>query len=108
MRRDLLEALDRFDVLLGPASNTPAPSIESATGRPGGHYQGEGDMARRRLASPASLAGLPALSVPCGFSEEGLPIGFQLIGKPFDEATLFRVGHAYESATGWHAMHPEL
>ena len=108
MRRELLEALDRFDVLLGPASNRPAPSIESATGRPGGHYQGQGDMARRRLTSPASLAGLPALSVPCGFSGEGLPIGFQLIGKPFDEATLFRVGHAYESATGWHAMHPEL
>ena len=108
IRRELLEALDRFDVLLAPASNRTAPSIESGTGRPGGHYEGQRDMARRRLTSPASLAGLPALSVPCGFSEEGLPIGFQLIGKPFDEATLFRVGHAYESATGWHAMHPEL
>ena len=59
-------------------------------------------------ASPASLAGLPALSVPCGFSASGLPIGMQIIGRPFAEQLLFRVGHAYERATEWHTMHPEL
>ena len=108
VRRELLEALDHFDVLVTPSSNAPAQSVESATGRPGGNYQGRQDMARRRLTSPASLAGLPALSVPCGFSESGLPIGLQIIGKPFDEAMLFRVGRAYESVTGWHAIHPDL
>jgi aspartyl-tRNA(Asn)/glutamyl-tRNA(Gln) amidotransferase subunit A len=46
--------------------------------------------------------------VPCGFSADGLPIGLQLIGKPFDEATLFRVGAAYEAATEWRMRKPAL
>jgi aspartyl-tRNA(Asn)/glutamyl-tRNA(Gln) amidotransferase subunit A len=51
---------------------------------------------------PVNLAGLPGLSLPCGFSTSGLPIGLQLIGKPWDEATLFQVASAYEEATPWH------
>src|SRR5690606_18736494 len=51
---------------------------------------------------PASLAGLPALSVPCGRDVRGLPLGLQLIGKPWDEALLLRVAHAYQDATAWH------
>jgi len=50
----------------------------------------------------ANLAGLPGISVPCGFSDEGLPIGFQLMGRMFDEATLLRVADAYERSTEWH------
>jgi aspartyl-tRNA(Asn)/glutamyl-tRNA(Gln) amidotransferase subunit A len=57
---------------------------------------------------PASLAGIPAVSVPCGFSQSGLPIGLQLIGKAFDEPVLLRVAHAYQSATGWHRRRPDL
>jgi aspartyl-tRNA(Asn)/glutamyl-tRNA(Gln) amidotransferase subunit A len=57
---------------------------------------------------PQPLAGVPALSVPCGFSTDGLPIGLQLIGKPFDEATLFRVGAAYEAETDWRRRKPAL
>ena len=57
---------------------------------------------------PANLAGLPALTVPCGFTRAGLPIGLQLIGRPFAEATLFRLGHAYERATPWHERRPAL
>jgi aspartyl-tRNA(Asn)/glutamyl-tRNA(Gln) amidotransferase subunit A len=57
---------------------------------------------------PANLAGLPGLSVPCGFSAAGLPIGLQLIGRAFDEATLLRVGHAYEQATAWRGRRPAL
>jgi aspartyl-tRNA(Asn)/glutamyl-tRNA(Gln) amidotransferase subunit A len=57
---------------------------------------------------PVNLAGLPGMSLPCGFSKEGLPVGLQLIGRPFDEETLFQVGHAYESATEWHTKHPAL
>jgi aspartyl-tRNA(Asn)/glutamyl-tRNA(Gln) amidotransferase subunit A len=54
----------------------------------------------------ANLAGLPGVSVPCGFSSEGLPIGFQLMGRMFDEATLLRVADAYERSTDWHARRP--
>jgi aspartyl-tRNA(Asn)/glutamyl-tRNA(Gln) amidotransferase subunit A len=57
---------------------------------------------------PASLAGIPAVSVPCGFSQSGLPIGLQLIGKAFNEPVLLRVAHAYQSATGWHRRRPDL
>jgi len=54
------------------------------------------------------LVGLPALSVPCGFADDGLPVGLQLIGRAFDEGTLFRIGHAYERATDWHRRAPSL
>ena len=106
VKREMRELLGRFDALLSPASNAHARPVESATGAPGGSYRGAADMARRRLTSPASLAGLPALSVPCGFTRSGLPVGLQLIGRPLDEATLFRIGRAYERATGWRGMSP--
>ena len=61
-----------------------------------------------RLTRTISTLGLPALSVPCGFSTGGLPIGIQLIGRPFDEAVILRLGHAYERATGWHTRRPPL
>ncbi len=60
------------------------------------------------FAVPANMAGLPAVSVPCGFSEAGLPIGLQLIGRPFDEATILRAAHAYEQSTPWHTRRPDL
>jgi len=55
----------------------------------------------------ASLAGLPAISVPCGFTDEDLPVGLQLVGRPWDEATLVRASDAYEKATPWASRHPE-
>jgi aspartyl-tRNA(Asn)/glutamyl-tRNA(Gln) amidotransferase subunit A len=60
------------------------------------------------FAVPANLTGLPALSVPCGFTAGGLPIGLQLIGRPFDEARLLQAAHAYEQATPWHTRRPDL
>jgi len=56
-------------------------------------------MALVRLTSPANLTGMPSLSLPVGFDEEGLPLGMQVIGRPLDEATVLRVGRAYESAS---------
>jgi aspartyl-tRNA(Asn)/glutamyl-tRNA(Gln) amidotransferase subunit A len=58
-----------------------------------------------RFTYPWNLTGLPALSLPCGFAE-GLPVGLQLIGRPFDEAMILRVGHAYEAAIRWHERWP--
>jgi aspartyl-tRNA(Asn)/glutamyl-tRNA(Gln) amidotransferase subunit A len=56
----------------------------------------------------SSLTGLPALAVPCGFDPDGLPIGMQIIGRPFDEATLFRLGAAFQAATDFHYRRPDL
>ena len=108
IRREMLEALETHEVLVMPTSPVPPPSIEASTGSPGGYYQGRLDLGRRRYTSPAALAGLPTLSVPCGFSKAGLPMGVQIVGRPFAEATLFTVGRAYEAATEWHSMHPDL
>jgi len=63
----------------------------------GGHKEVM-DMALTRLTGPTNLSGLPSLSVPCGLTGSGLPVGLQLIGRPFDEATVYRYGHAYETA----------
>ena len=56
----------------------------------------------------ANLSGQPAISAPCGFTRQGLPIGYQLLGRPFDEATLFRIAHAYEQMHDWHTRQPEV
>ncbi len=101
VRNEMLNALEEYDFILMPASPTPAPPIARSTGSPGGYYQGKLDLARRRYTSPAALAGLPAISVPCGFSESGLPIGLQIIGRPFSERDLFRIARAYEQAVDW-------
>jgi aspartyl-tRNA(Asn)/glutamyl-tRNA(Gln) amidotransferase subunit A len=60
------------------------------------------------LTISANLAGVPGISINCGFTKSGLPIGLQIIGKPFDEETVLKVAHAYEQATGWHTQRPRL
>jgi aspartyl-tRNA(Asn)/glutamyl-tRNA(Gln) amidotransferase subunit A len=61
-----------------------------------------------RLTGPFNFTGHPSISVPCGFSASGLPIGLQIVGNMFDEATVFRIAYAYESATKWHDARPHL
>jgi len=61
-----------------------------------------------RLTRPLSLAGLPSLSIPCGYSEAGMPIGMQLVGRSLDEQTLLQIGHAYQRVTDWHSRIPPL
>lgn len=58
--------------------------------------------------SPFNVTGQPALSVPCGLSAAGLPLALQIVGKPFDEAIVLRIGQAYEAHTDWHTMRPPL
>ena len=57
---------------------------------------------------PADMAGVPGVSVPCGFTQTGLPIGLQIIGRALDEATVLRAARAYEGATDWHTRRPPL
>ena len=102
IRNEMMSTLEDHDFIVMPASPTAAPPIARSTGSPGGYYQGRLDLARRRYTSPAALAGLPAISVPCGFTESGMPIGLQIIGRPFSESDLFRVARAYEQAADWH------
>ena len=59
-----------------------------------------------RLTMPFNLAGLPAASLPCGFTTDGLPVGLQIAGKPFEEATVLRIAHAYQQLTDWHRREP--
>lgn len=107
IRQQILEALRQVDLLLCPTSPRPAPLIaDSAAPITSKEEAARRFFTRRSYTTPFSLAGVPALSVPCGFTASGLPIGLQLAGRPFDEATLFRVGHAYEQETTWHLSRP--
>jgi aspartyl-tRNA(Asn)/glutamyl-tRNA(Gln) amidotransferase subunit A len=63
---------------------------------------------RRISTHPFGVANVPTLAVPAGFTQAGLPLSLQIAGKPFAEATIYRVGHAYEQATPWHTRHPAL
>ena len=109
IRNQVWSALDRYDLLLAPTAPTPAPLIAS-TKAPlqSGDAAARRFFTRRSFTTPASLAGVPALSLPCGFTAGGLPIGLQLIGRRFEDATVLRAAHAYERSTPWHDRRPSL
>jgi aspartyl-tRNA(Asn)/glutamyl-tRNA(Gln) amidotransferase subunit A len=95
------------DAILVPAVPIPAPRIGAKSVRIGGKEETV-RAALVRLNRPANSCGLPAISVPCGFTRAGLPMGLQLIGKPWDELRLLQIAHAYEQATPWHSRHPRV
>ncbi len=106
-RAFLPDVFGEVDVLAMPTIPEPAPTLEAV--RAGTTDEVVRRMGRfSRLTRPWNALGLPALSVPCGFSPAGLPIGLQLVGRPFDEATVLRAGHAYEQAAGWWRRRPPL
>ena len=90
-------ALEGVDVLLTPTVPIAATPIDAREVDIGGHEESV-RPAVTRLTGPTNLTGFPSLSVPCGSTAAGLPVGAQLIGRPFDEVTLYRFGHAYETA----------
>jgi aspartyl-tRNA(Asn)/glutamyl-tRNA(Gln) amidotransferase subunit A len=100
-------ALESVDVLVTPTTPVPAVKIGQETVRYGGSDEST-IFAMIRCTAPFNATHLPALSLPCGFNREGLPIGLQIAGRPFDESTVLVVGHAYEQATEWHTRRPEL
>ncbi len=105
IRQEILQALENTDVLVTPTSPIVSPRLGDDTVEMDGGAVPMRPMLRR-LTLPFNLSGLPACTVPCGISPDGLPIGLQIIGKPFDEATVLRVAHAYELATNWHQQRP--
>jgi aspartyl-tRNA(Asn)/glutamyl-tRNA(Gln) amidotransferase subunit A len=104
-RAFIADVLDRVDVLVVPTIPEPAPSYDAAkAGSAEERVQRMGGFSR--LTRPFNGLGLPALSIPCGFSMDGRPLGLQIVGRPFAERTLLRLGHAYEQAAGWVARRP--
>jgi aspartyl-tRNA(Asn)/glutamyl-tRNA(Gln) amidotransferase subunit A len=98
-RRRLERLFEQFDLLLTPATPITAPVIE-------GLDSIEAARQLTRCTAPFNLAGLPALSLPCGLSAAGLPIGLQIVAAPWNEARVLRAGRAFENATQWHRQTP--
>ncbi len=88
-------------MIVGPTSPTTAFKIGEQVDDPLTMY------ANDVMTIPINLAGVPAISVPCGFSQ-GMPVGLQIIGKPFEEGEVYRMAHAYEQATEYYKEKPEL
>ena len=96
IRRDFDRAFERFDVLMGATSPTVAFRLGEKTDDPLAMYLSD------VCTIPLNMGGLPGMSIPCGFSAEGLPIGLQLVGKALGEETLLRTAYAFEQSTGYH------
>jgi aspartyl-tRNA(Asn)/glutamyl-tRNA(Gln) amidotransferase subunit A len=96
-----------IDVLVTPTQPTTALKIGQTTSRIGSREESVFQVSAR-FCAPFNITGLPAASVPCGFSPEGMPIGLQVVGKPFDEETVLRVADAFERSTLWHLNYPAI
>jgi aspartyl-tRNA(Asn)/glutamyl-tRNA(Gln) amidotransferase subunit A len=101
------QAMRDVDVLVTPTQPTTALKIGQTTSRIGAREESVFAVSAR-FCAPFNILGLPAISVPCGFSPEGMPIGLQIIGKPFDEETVLRIADAFERSTQWHLKHPAI
>jgi len=92
---------DEYDVLLLPTTPIPAPVLE-------GENAVERARQLTRFTAPFNLTGMPALSVPCGFTKDALPIGLQIVSRAWNEAGVLRTGYAFQQATEWHTRNPEI
>ena len=101
VRNEFARLFEHADLIVAPTAPTTAFPLGAVTD-PYEMYLND------IFTIPANIAGLPAISIPCGFDARGLPIGLQLIARPWDEPTLFRAAAAYEAATDWHTRHPAL
>ena len=105
--QQVAEVFEQVDLILTPATPIPAVPIGHAMDTFGDTGE-SGYNLLPRCTRPFNLTGSPTISVPCGFTEAGLPIGLQLAGRLFDEATVLRAAHAYERATEWHTRRPPI
>jgi aspartyl-tRNA(Asn)/glutamyl-tRNA(Gln) amidotransferase subunit A len=113
LRQDLLaqrkkigSVFDEVDVLIAPTTPILAPNLEEL--KQNFELLRPRELLLLRNTRPFNVWGLPAISIPCGFTATGLPIGLQLAAKPWDETTLLRIAHAYEQATDWKSREPKV
>jgi aspartyl-tRNA(Asn)/glutamyl-tRNA(Gln) amidotransferase subunit A len=102
VKKDYDEAFQKCDVIMGPTTPTAAFKAGEKSNDPLAMYLSD------VYTVSCNLAGLPGLSIPCGFTNAGLPIGLQLLGPPFEEEKMLRIGRMYESVTDWHTRRPKL
>jgi aspartyl-tRNA(Asn)/glutamyl-tRNA(Gln) amidotransferase subunit A len=102
IKRDFDNAFKKVDVIVTPTSPTPAFKIGEKATDPLQMYLSD------IFTISVNLAGVPGISIPCGFTKDNLPVGLQIIGKHFDEETVLKAAYAYEQSTGWHLRRPSL
>ncbi len=111
LRRQIQDEISRVmknvDVLVGPTMAAPPGQIQASVAA-GGDAGALRMATQRSFTRPQNLTGQPAVSVPCGFSTQGLPVGLQISGRLFEDDVVLKVAHAYEQATEWHNKHPEI
>jgi aspartyl-tRNA(Asn)/glutamyl-tRNA(Gln) amidotransferase subunit A len=102
IKQDFIRAFESCDMILAPVAPTPAFKIGENTDDPLSMYLSD------VFTLSANLAGIPGLSVPCGFSGEGLPVGLQMMGNYFDEPTILNAAYCFEQATEFHKRKPNI
>jgi aspartyl-tRNA(Asn)/glutamyl-tRNA(Gln) amidotransferase subunit A len=102
IRNDFMRAFQEVDALLAPVSPTAAFKQGEKSSDPLAMYLSD------IYTISLNLAGLPGISIPCGFTRDGLPVGLQIVGPPYQEADLLAIAHAYEQGHDWHTRHPSL
>lgn len=102
IKKDFDDVFQKFDAIISPTSPTTAFKIGDRANDPLSMYLSD------VYTVSANLSGIPAISIPCGFSKDKLPIGLQIMAKPFDEEMLFRIAYTYEQSTEWHKQKPSL
>jgi aspartyl-tRNA(Asn)/glutamyl-tRNA(Gln) amidotransferase subunit A len=105
-RKKIGSVFDEVDVLIAPTTPILAPNLEEL--KQNFELLRPRELLLLRNTRPFNVWGLPAISIPCGFTATGLPIGLQLAAKPWDETTLLRIAHAYEQATDWKSREPKV
>ena len=100
LKREFAAVLQKVDVIVSPTMSGPAPAFATVDGM---------TTARRpSFTGPYNLTGMPAISVPCGFTAAGLPVGLQIAGKPFDEPTVLRMAYTYQQCARWFEKRPPM
>ena len=102
IKQDFDRVFNDFDCIITPTTPTTAFKIGEKVENPLDMYLSD------ILTISANLAGIPAISIPCGFTKDGLPVGLQILAKPFAEETLLKAAYTYEQLTQWHKTKPKL